>query len=556
MESEGKFSTRYRDAVAVIELNPDVYRELGSPKRVKVRSAFGEVVVKAMPSDRVPPDRAYMPMGPWANALVDPSTESTGMPNFKSTKVVVEPTDEEITDILTLLHRYSSKISSVKPAEKPLSGGPKRVVEDFVCPFCGLLCDYIKLEIEGDRIVKNIGGCAISVAKTLNHHKDRILKPMVRKNGELVETSLEEAIDRAAEILAKARYPLLYGWSSTSVEAIELGLELAEVVRGVIDNTSTVCHGPTAMAIQETGTVRMTLGLIKHLADVVVFWGCNPLEAHPNFFRRLVEAEGRKVSGRKDRKIIVIDVRKTPTAARADLFIQIEPGRDYEFITALRMAIKDLEIEAPVVAGVPREKIIELAEILRSARYGVILFGMGVTMTGAKFRNIEEVIKLVQDLNEYTRFSLLAMRGHYNVTGANASKLWTTGYPYAVDFSRGYPRFLPGYTTTVDLLSRGEVDAVLVVASDPVAHLPWKAVQHLAKVPLIVIDPKWSLTAALADVVIPSAITGIECEGTAYRMDGVAIKLKKVVDPPPGVLPDTEILRMILEKVKKLKGLS
>jgi formylmethanofuran dehydrogenase subunit B len=218
------------------------------------------------------------------------------------------------------------------------------------------------------------------------------------------------------------------------------------------------------------------------------------------------------------------------------------------------MALKDLEIEAPTVAGVPREKIYELAEIMRTARYGAIFFGMGVTQTGAKLRNIQELIKLVQELNEWTKWVLLPMRGHYNVTGANQVFLWLTGYPYAVDFARGFPRMYIGVTSAVDLLANGDVDAALIIASDPAAHFPRKAVEHLAKIPVIVIDARLSLTAAFADVIIPAGLVGIECEGTAYRMDGVPIYMKKVVNPPPGVLCDTEILTRLIEKVKALKG--
>ena len=54
----------------------------------------------------------------------------------------------------------------------------------------------------------------------------------------------------------------------------------------------------------------------------------------------------------------------------------------------------------------------------------------------------------------------------------------------------------------------------------------------------------------MADVVIPSAIVGIEIEGTAYRMDRVPLPLKKVVQPPNGILSDEEILSKILKEVK------
>jgi formylmethanofuran dehydrogenase subunit B len=71
--------------------------------------------------------------------------------------------------------------------------------------------------------------------------------------------------------------------------------------------------------------------------------------------------------------------------------------------------------------------------------------------------------------------------------------------------------------------------------------------------PLVVIDPHMNVTAQMADVLIPSSFVGIEASGTAYRMDHVPIPLKKVVDPPRGILPDEEILRRILAEVRKIK---
>jgi formylmethanofuran dehydrogenase subunit B len=258
--------------------------------------------------------------------------------------------------------------------------------------------------------------------------------------------------------------------------------------------------------------------------------------------------------GWRDRTLIVVDVRRTDTAKLATRFIQVNPNRDYELVSALRLAVHGYKFTAEKVAGVPREEIEKIAELMKACHFGVIFFGLGVTMSAGKNRNVDNVISLVRDLNTYTKFVLMPMRGHYNVTGFGEVSTWETGYPFAVDFSRGYPRYNPGETSSNEVLLRGEVDAALIVASDPTAHFPRKAVDHLAQVPVIVIEPFRSLTTELASVVIPPAIAGIETEGTAYRMDHVPIRLRKVIEPPEGCLPDREILRIILEQTRKFKG--
>jgi len=477
------------------------------------------------------------------------------------------------------------------------------IVKAVACPVCGCLCDDIELTIEDGKIVKVKNGCSMCESKFLGYRSEhRTRKPLIRKNGELVEVSIEEALRKAAEILADANYPILYGWSSTSCEAQRVGMELAEEVGGVIDNTSVVCHGPSVLSIQEVGLPSCTLGQIRHRADLVIYWGCDPWSAHPRHLERYTTfTEGRfeksdwkgymkKVkasTGKKKvqsalrrkfvknppqlmlqpetmskpppammkegRKLIIVDVRKTMSAEMADYFIQVEPNKDYELMQALRALIRDQELDVDTVAGVPVEYLEELADAMIRCEFGVIFFGLGLTMTAGKLRNVDVAISLVRDLNMRTKFAIMPMRGHFNVTGANVVSTWQSGYPYAVDFSLGYPRYNPGETTVMDILLRQESDAALIVASDPVANFPKKAVEHLVKNPLIVIDPHMNATALMGDVVFPSAFAGIEVGGTAYRMDHVPLPLKKVVEPPEGILTDEDILKRILEETRIVK---
>ena len=104
------------------------------------------------------------------------------------------------------------------------------VVSNIVCPVCGCCCDDIEVIIEGNKIMEVKNACALSAAKFEKYNEHRNTSPMFRKDGKLVETSMDEAIRKSAEILVKSKYPLLYGWSCTSCEAIKVGLELAEEI--------------------------------------------------------------------------------------------------------------------------------------------------------------------------------------------------------------------------------------------------------------------------------------------------------------------------------------
>jgi formylmethanofuran dehydrogenase subunit B len=429
-------------------------------------------------------------------------------------------------------------------------------ISDVICPFCGCLCDDLEIEVANNKVVTTYNACTIGTSKffSVNDTSHRFTHPMLRKDDKLKPISWDEAIDRAAKILADSERPLMYGFSSTSNEAIGEGFKLAEEAGAVLDQTASVCHGPSVLAIQDTGRSAATLGEIKARANVIVYWGCNPSAAHPRHMSRysmFVRGFFRD-KGAKERTLIVVDPRNTDAAKLADIHVQVEQGRDSELIFAMRAALNGIDLP-DVVAGVPKEKILELLEIFKAAYFGVLFFGMGLTQTFGRHRNITNAINLVRQLNGFTKWIISPMRGHYNVTGAGTVWTWQCGYPMAIDLAQGYPRYNPGEYCANDVLVNGEADAALIVASDPGAHFPAKSLRHMAKIPVIAIEPHITPTTELAEIILPPSIIGVEEEGTAYRMDHVPLKLKKVVDAPGECLSDVEILERLLQKVKDLK---
>ncbi len=190
---------------------------------------------------------------------------------------------------------------------------------------------------------------------------------------------------------------------------------------------------------------------------------------------------------------------------------------------------------------------------IKPAKFGVIFFGMGVTMTRGKHGNSEAILALTRDMNQYTRFVCKPNRGHGNVTGADNVVAWRTGYPFGVNLGRGFPRFNPGEYTASDVLARGEADAAMIIASDPMANFNERAREHLKRIPYIALDPKDTPTTRHAAVSFTVATYGINVPGTVYRMDDVPIPLKPAFDSP---LPsDLMILEGIEKRVRELKGI-
>ena len=425
------------------------------------------------------------------------------------------------------------------------------VYTDVICPFCGCLCDDIEVTVENNKIINTKNSCTISRSKFMNNDINRITQSSI--DGQIV--TYDRAVDEAATILLNAKRPLIYGLSKTDNEAIRNAVFLTELVGGVIDNTTSVCHGSSIIALQHVGVSTTTLGNVKNRANVIIFWGSNPVEAHPRHLARYsVTPKGKYIlNGRKDRYVVVVDVRETRSAKMADQFIKIAPNSDFEILQALRAAVRGEKLQCKEIGGVPIEILEALAERMKGAKVGCVLYGLGLNHSEGGHMNIDSLYSLVSDLNHHTKFVVNPMRGAFNVTGANMVTTWQTGYPFAVDMSRGYPRYNPGEYTSIDLLARGEADAAIILGSDPASTFPIDAVRHLAKIPVISLERKETPTSMLSKVVISVASSGIESDGTAYRMDVVPLKLRKVVEPPNGVKTDEKVLEDIIERIKTLK---
>ena len=290
---------------------------------------------------------------------------------------------------------------------------------------------------------------------------------------------------------------------------------------------------------------------MKNRADFIVYWGGNPAECHPRHFTKysLMQKSKFLPNGRKDRTVFLVDIRETKSAKAANTFLQVKPGKDFELITILRAMIKDQKVTDAQIAetGMTREALDDFIAKAKACKFGVFFFGMGLSMTRGKHMNSAALLTLAAELNAFTKFVAMPMRGHGNVTGADVIMRWQTGYPFGITFNRGYPRYNPGEFSTVDVLVRGDTDAAFIIGADPGATMPQPAIDHLARIPTIVLDPHVTHTSKLAKVHITTASAGIAAPGTAYRMGEIPMPLKPAIDSPYPT--DEEVVRRIKEAV-------
>jgi formylmethanofuran dehydrogenase subunit B len=348
------------------------------------------------------------------------------------------------------------------------------------------------------------------------------------------DVSLAEAADAAAAILGRARAPLVYGLSDTSCEAQRRAVGLAEAIGAVLDPAG---GGAAHLAYQAIGSSTATFGEIRDRAELVVVWRADPAVSNPRLLGRLRLDRARRGS----RALVVVDAERTTTAAEADAFIPLAASGDFEALWALRALTGGAPLDRDRVGELPLSGLDDLAEGLRGVRHAAFVHGaLDELGTLALFA-------LVRDLSRDRHAVTLELRGDGNARGADDVLAWQTGFPAAVSFARGYPRGDPYEFGAGALLERGDVDAALVVASDPLGHLSRAAADRLRGLPTVAVDARATATSRAARVAFATAADGIEVAGTVHRMDGVPLPVRA---PLAAERPSVEdVLAAIAERV-------
>ena len=373
------------------------------------------------------------------------------------------------------------------------------------CGGCGLVCDDITAVVdERGGLARLIHTCALGDA----WFAERVAPapPLARVDGR--EAELEPALDEAAAVLAQARAPLVYGLGQTTCEGQRAAVALAEAIGAVIDPAGPLLDGASGLAYQELGTSTATLGDVRDRAEVVVVWRADPVATHPRLFERLRLPAA-------DRQLVVVDERRTATAALADDFLELPADRDVEALWTLRALVRDAPREAALGPGLD-----ELAARLRGCRNGAILHRLHGHVEALALH------ALVRDLSRLTHVVSVLLRREANAAGAEDVLAWQTGYPAAVSFARGHPEASPGELSAAAVLERGEADAALVVGSDPLGQLPPAAAERLRAIPVVSIDPRDTATADSARVAFTTAAAGLHRAGVVHRLDGVPVALR------------------------------
>jgi formylmethanofuran dehydrogenase subunit B len=377
------------------------------------------------------------------------------------------------------------------------------------CAGCGCGCDDIEVAVAGGALESATGTCELGDAWFAERTAEA--PPPARVDGR--EVDFAEAVEAAAAILEEARLPLVCGLGQTDCESQRAAVALAEAAGAVIDPAQ---DGTVGAASQAIGLSTATFGELRDRAELVVAWRADPVASNPRLLPRLrLDRAGRAA----ERTLVVVDAERTATADEADEFIELPAELEFEALWALRALVRDVPLDRDLAARLPLDDLEQLAGRLRACTYGAVLHGP------AGYVDTLGLLALVRDLAPIAHVVALPLRRDGNARGAEDVLAWQTGYPAAVSFARGHPRSRSGEFSAAGLLERGESDAALVVGFDAVRDLPPRAADNLRRIPVIVVDPRSTETAAAARVAFGTAAGGVQREGTIHRMDGVPLTL-------------------------------
>ena len=411
-----------------------------------------------------------------------------------------------------------------------------RIARFVTCLGCGCTCDDITLVIRQDRIAETHNACPRGAA----WFGDGRLPARARVQG--TDGTLEQAVAAMAERLVAASRPLIYVAADLSVEAQRHAIALADLLHARLDNLSSDTARAGILAAQARGRAGVTLGEILNRADLLIYWGVDPAERYTRFNARYaVEPRGLHTpDGRGSRTIVAVDLLHESGGSmgppEADLRVGIPLAEELAALTALRTAQGSM----PATAGSPL--MAPLLERIGAARYAVLIVDGEPGTLPPRAGRAEALIALSQAMNRERRAALLTLRGGGNRGGAEAAFTWQTGFPLAVSFTHGAPRYAP-METAATLLAERRVDLLLIAGS--MQSLPDEVTAALGATPHLIVGPRASESESGAVAAIDTGTAGIHEGGTAFRLDDVPLPLAA---PLQGMPQAAQVLRSLVDR--------
>ena len=497
---------------------------------------------------------------------------------------------------------------ALRPKEA-LAATARRV--ETTCPYCGVGCGIAldvredgRLAVMADDIAANRSSEGMLCVKGrfgtgFIHSKDRIVQPMIRRDGVWREVSWDEALDAAAEGLARHRGR--FGALASAKATNEDGYVIQKFCRTVmatnnVDHCTRLCHSPSveAMLVSMGSGATSNSYVDYEEAGCLMVIGADASANHPVIAIRFRRAMARGA------RIVVVNPKRIELCDQADLWIRQNPGTDVALFNAMARVILDeglanldfirartenfeewrasldgFDLErAAALTGVPAADIAQAARWYARPPFSgsCLVWGMGITQHVNGIHNAHAVLNLslVTGQLGFPGSGVSPLRGQNNVQGCGDSGCIPTNLPgyqlYEPDelakFERAWgirPPAETGLVVTemVEGCLSGAVRAMYVAGENPLLSEPdlnhaRKAMSQLDW--LVVQDLFMHETAELAHVFLPAAAFA-EKEGTFTNSERRVQRVRSAVPAPGLARPDWWISSELAKRVACRLGL-
>ncbi|MCK5586977.1 formate dehydrogenase subunit alpha, partial [Candidatus Bipolaricaulota bacterium] len=468
------------------------------------------------------------------------------------------------------------------------------------CSYCGVGCQLDLwvhhgriVNVTGSDAVPNFGSTCVKgrFGHTYVQATDRLTRPLIKRDGEFVEATWDEALDEVAKRLTviKSKHgPDAIAGLSSATCTNEENYVFQKFMRACIgtnnvDHCARLCHASTVVGLAAAfGSGAMTNSIEEiEFADCILVTGSNTTETHPiiaNLIKRAVRCYGAK--------LIVVDPRRIDLVRHASLWLRQRNGTDVAWINGLMHVIlkEGLHDEAFIadrtenfdvfrevvdaypperaaeISGVPVDKLVEAAHTFGSAGSAAIVYSMGITQHTHGTDNVLSLANLAMLTGNVGKASsgVNPLRGQNNVQGAcdlGALPNVCPGYQ-AVTAPETQARFEEAWgrkispsvgLTIVEMMHaahEGRLKGMVIMGENPMVSDPnLNHVEGALKALdfLVVQDVFLTETAQLADVVLPAA-SFAETDGTFTNTERRILLVNKAIDPPGEARQDWEII--------------
>jgi NADPH-dependent sulfite reductase flavoprotein alpha-component len=475
-----------------------------------------------------------------------------------------------------------------------------------VCPYCGVGCGLI-LHVESGRITKVSGDkshpasfgrlCTkgLTSAQAITA-PGRMASAYLRRDRQseqmpvAIDAAIAEAASRLRTILDKHGPDsiALYVSGQMSLEAQYLANKLAKGFWGTnnIDSNSRLCMSSAASGYKLSLGADGPPGSYEDFdkADLFFAAGANMADCHPILFLRMMD---RIKSGAK---LIVADPRRTATAEKADLHLQLKPGTDLALLNALlHELIRNGAIDknfideftegwedmpaflkdytpacAAAITGLPEADIIRAASWIAEAGNWMSCWTMGLNQsthgtwhsnaicnlhlaTGAICRPGSGPFSLTGQPNAMggreTGYLAQGLPGQREVTSAEDRNFVESLWRIPAGSIRAEPG--PDAVTMFNRLAAGEIKAVWIICTNPVASLPNRqtVINGLQAAELVITQDAFldTETNFYADILLPGALWA-EAEGVMVNSERNLTLMTQAVEPPGDASADWQII--------------